>query len=60
MKRIILAGLVSLGALFAVQVSAPQVNAAPNRCDGVRCIACPEGYYFAPTGNDCCRCLPIN
>jgi len=56
MKRIILAGLVSLGALFAIQVSAPQAEAV--NCDTVRCMACPEGYHWAPTGNNCCRCLP--
>ena len=59
MKRLILAGLVSLGALFAVQVSAPEAKAA-GKCDGVRCMACPEGYVLAPTGNDCCRCVPIH
>lgn len=58
MKRILLAGLVSLGALFAIQVSTPQATAQPNKCDTVRCMACPEGYHLAPTGNDCCRCLP--
>ena len=57
MKRIILAGLVSLGALFAIQVSAPQASAAVD-CSTVRCMACPEGYHWAPTGNNCCRCLP--
>lgn len=57
MKRIILAGLVSLGALFAVQVSAPQASAG-NICDTVRCMECPAGTHWAPTGNNCCRCLP--
>ena len=58
MKRILLAGLVSLGALFAVQASVPTATAAPNICDTVRCMACPEGFHLAPTGNNCCRCLP--
>jgi hypothetical protein len=56
MKRIILAGLVSLGALFAIQVSAPQAAAA--NCDAVRCMACPEGTHWAPIPSNCCRCLP--
>lgn len=56
MKRIILAGLVSLGALFAIQVSAPKAEAV--NCDLVRCMACPDGQHLAPTGNNCCRCLP--
>lgn len=56
MKRMILAGLVTMGALFAIHVSAPQ--AAAVNCDLVRCMACPDGYHLAPTGNDCCRCLP--
>ncbi len=59
MKRLILAGLVSLGALFAIQVSAPDANAIPpNSCAGVRCMACPEGTHFAPIPGNCCRCLP--
>jgi len=56
MKRLILAGLVSLGALFAAQVTVPKAEAV--NCDLVRCMACPDGYHLAPTGNDCCRCLP--
>jgi hypothetical protein len=57
MKRIILAGLVALGALTAVQISAPTATAA-GKCDTVRCAECPAGYVWAPTGNDCCRCVP--
>ncbi len=56
MKRLILAGLVSLAALFAVQITVP--NAYAGNCDGVRCMACPDGYVLSPTGNDCCRCVP--
>lgn len=56
MKRIILAGLVTLGALFAAQVTVPKVEAG--NCDNVRCMECPVGTHWAPTGNDCCRCLP--
>jgi hypothetical protein len=55
MKRLILAGLVALGTFTAIQVSAPQAQAA--NCDAVRCMACPEGYVWAPTGNNCCRCI---
>lgn len=57
MKRLILAGLVALGMFTAIQVSAPTATAA-GKCDAVRCPGCPEGYVFAPTGNDCCRCVP--
>lgn len=59
MKRLILAGLVTFGALFAVQISAPEANAF-GKCDNVRCMSCPEGFVLSPTGNDCCRCVPIN
>jgi hypothetical protein len=58
MKRLILAGIVTVGALVAVQATTPAASAAGN-CDGVRCMACPEGYVLSPTGNDCCRCVPI-
>jgi hypothetical protein len=59
MKRLILAGIVALSAFATVQVTAPKAAAA-GRCDGVRCMACPEGFVLSPTGNDCCRCVPIN
>ena len=58
MRRLILAGIVALSAFAAVQVSAPQASAA-GKCDGVRCMECPVGYVLSPTGNDCCRCVPI-
>ncbi|HEX2223811.1 MAG TPA: hypothetical protein VHN15_06375 [Thermoanaerobaculia bacterium] len=60
MRRLILAGFVSLAAFGAVQLSLPQADAAPPRCDLVRCEACPAGTVLAPTGNNCCRCKPVN
>lgn len=59
MKRVILAAFVALGALGTLQISAPAANAI-DRCATVRCMACPEGYVFSPTGNNCCRCVPAN
>lgn len=59
MKRLILAGLVMAGALGAVLIPAPKANAQGGPCAGVRCMACPEGFELKPTGNDCCRCVPI-
>ncbi|HVS00644.1 MAG TPA: hypothetical protein VMW27_28750 [Thermoanaerobaculia bacterium] len=59
MKRLILAGLVTLSAFGAVQVSAPKVEAQAVDCTVVRCAACPPGFELAPTGNDCCRCKKI-
>jgi hypothetical protein len=56
MKRLILAGFVSLAAFGAIQLTLPQADAAPPRCDLVRCEACPAGTVLAPTGNNCCRC----
>lgn len=58
MRRIILAVLVSLATFGAVYLSAPQADAAPPRCDSVRCAECPPGSVLAPTGNNCCRCKP--
>ena len=59
MKKLMLAGLIALGTWGALSVApAPAAAAAP--CSNVRCMACPDGYYFAPKPNDCCRCLPIN
>lgn len=59
MKRLILAGLVSLAAFNAVQLSTPSDEAAPPRCDLVDCFPCPEGTVLAPRGNDCCRCVAV-
>lgn len=59
MKRMILAGLVALGAFATLQISAPAANAF-DRCATVRCMACDEGYVLSPTGNNCCRCVPAN
>lgn len=59
MKRLILAGIVALAAIASVQVSAPQAGAAPIDCSTVKCMACPEGYVFAPTQGNCCRCVRI-
>ncbi len=59
MKRLILAGLVTLSAFGAVQVSAPQVEAQAVDCSLVRCMSCPPGFEPAPTGNDCCRCKKV-
>lgn len=57
MKRLILAGLVTLGALSAVQISAPQANAQPQNCAVVLCQVCPAGTVASPTPGNCCRCV---
>lgn len=56
MKRLILAGVVAMGAIFAVQAAVPTADAFVD-CSTVRCMACPEGYTFSPTPNNCCRCI---
>jgi hypothetical protein len=56
MKKLILAGLVVVGALTAVSTTTAQN--IPQACWGVRCAACPEGTHWAPKANDCCRCVP--
>jgi hypothetical protein len=53
----LLAGFVALAAIASTQVSAPVANAHHVDCSLVRCMACPEGYVFAPTPHDCCRCV---
>lgn len=59
MRRLVLAGMVSLAAFCAVQLSAVEPAAAPPRCDLVDCFPCPEGTVLAPRGNDCCRCVAV-
>jgi hypothetical protein len=58
MKRLILAGLVAVGALASVQATVPAASANHVDCSLVRCAACPTGYVLSPTHNDCCRCVP--
>jgi len=57
MKRIVTA--MGLGAVivFGGSQFVTSVRADPDKCAGVRCIACPEGYVFAPTPGNCCRCV---
>lgn len=57
MKRLILAGLVAMGALVSVQATIPAADANID-CSTVRCMACPEGQIFSPTPHNCCRCIP--
>ncbi len=56
MKKLILAGLVILGTWGITLIPTP---ASAGNCDGVRCMACPAGTVFSPTGNNCCRCVPV-
>jgi hypothetical protein len=58
MKRLILAAAVLAGTFGVANFTAPEANANID-CSLVRCMACPPGTVFAPTGNDCCRCKPV-
>lgn len=53
-----LAVLVLAAATFGI-VQALTPAAMAINCSIVRCPGCPDGYQFKPTGNDCCRCVPI-
>jgi hypothetical protein len=58
MRRLILAGLVTLGAWGLT--SLPPVSADPPLdCALVRCLPCPEGFRLLLKPNNCCRCVPI-
>lgn len=59
MKRLTLAGIIILGAFTAVGITSPKANAAVD-CSLVLCRTCPEGQVLSPTGNNCCRCVPIH
>ena len=58
MRRLILAGLVMLGAWGAVSL-APANADPPIDCALVRCLPCPEGFRLLFKPNNCCRCVPI-
>lgn len=57
MRRLILAGLVTLGAL-ALNAIPPAEAAPPTSCIVVLCQPCPEGYRLLFKPNNCCRCVP--
>ena len=59
MKRFILAGLVTAGALGTLLIPTPNVNADPplGHCAAVLCPVCPEGQVASPTPGNCCRCV---
>jgi hypothetical protein len=58
MKRMILAGLVTLGALGVVSLPPAQAD-PPVSCSAVLCLPCPEGFRLLLKPNNCCRCVPI-
>lgn len=58
MRRLILAGLVLVGALGVTQLSVPTASANHIDCSLVRCMSCDPGWVPAPTPHNCCRCLP--
>lgn len=57
MRRLLLAGLVCLGAFGSIQISALEAQPFPKQCIAVTCLPCPEGTVAAPKPNDCCRCV---
>lgn len=59
MKRLILAGLVTLGAWGAVSLPPVQAD-PPTPCAAVLCLPCPEGFRLLLKPNNCCRCVPDN
>lgn len=58
MKRMILAGLVMLGALGVASLPPAQAD-PPTSCAAVTCLPCPEGYRLLLKPNNCCRCVPF-
>ena len=57
LKKLVLALALLLGAFAALEL-APSTASAAGPCDNVRCMACPPGTHWAPTPQNCCRCLP--
>ena len=58
MRRLILAGLVTLGA-WGLTSLPPASADPPIDCALVRCLPCPEGFRLLMKPNNCCRCVPI-
>jgi len=62
MKRIVTA--MGLGAVIVFGgsqlVTAVRADPPPDKCIAVICQVCPEGYVFAPTPGNCCRCIKVH
>lgn len=56
MRKLLFASLMLLGTFTALEMATPPAHAID--CSTVRCMACPPGYVFSPTPQNCCRCLP--
>ena len=56
-KRMLVVFLLVAAVWGLMALLAPTVSAID--CSIVRCPGCPEGYVLKPTGNNCCRCVPI-
>lgn len=57
MKKTFAAAMLAVVAFGVLSLLAPPVMSVD--CSLVRCPGCPDGYEFKPTGNNCCRCVPI-
>jgi len=57
MKKLLGAALFAVAAWGVVTLLTPPAIAI--NCSIVRCPGCPDGYMLKPTGNNCCRCVPI-
>ena len=58
MKRLVLAGLVTVGALGATLLPVPKAEAESRHCQVIFCNPCPAGYVLSPMNGNCCRCVP--
>jgi hypothetical protein len=59
MKRMMLAGLVLLGAWGIIASTPPASADRPTSCAAVLCAPCPEGFRLLLKPNNCCRCVPF-
>jgi hypothetical protein len=59
MRRLVLAGLVTLGAWGLISLPPSASADPPIDCALVRCLPCPEGFRLLFKPNNCCRCVPI-
>ena len=57
MKKVFAVVVLAAATFGIVQALTPATFAI--NCSIVRCPGCPDGYMLKPTGNNCCRCVPI-
>jgi len=62
MKKIVVS--LGLGAVIVVGgaqlFTSVKADPPPDKCIGILCAICPDGYVLSPTPGNCCRCVKVH